>query len=227
MRWKLHLLLALIGLPVSLGLGSAEAQVGVGVNVGRIQVDQPLFGGRTYQLPPVGVVNTGHVAGEYSLRVVHLYDQEELRPAPDWFSFEPDRFYLEPGITKDVEINLRIPASAQPGDYFTFIEAYRLASDKDGHGGLALQVAAATKLTFTVKARRCGTALMSNKWLKWPASPSGAPVDSSVSLWGQDALGVLSSIRGDDSDMVAPGQPVQSQRPGVSGANKCGGDYPW
>ncbi len=225
MRWKLLIILGLVGLSVSLGLGTAHAQIGVGVNVGSIQVDQLLFAGNTYHLPSIGVVNTGHVSGEYSLRIVYRYQQEELQPPVDWFSFSPDRFHLEPETTKDVAINLRIPARAQPGDYFAFIEAYRVVSEGGQQGGLAIQVAAATKLRFTIKARQCGSPWFFNKWLNWSAGSSGTVVDSSVLLGGQNEIESLSTFKGDDRWAITSAMPSLSERPRVRGASKCVGNY--
>ena len=203
---------------------TATAQVGVGVNVCSIQVSEPMFPGRDYHLPVVGVINTGHSSGDYSLRVVHRYQQEALKPPGEWFVFEPDLFHLEPDQWKDVDIEVRIPPRAQPGNYFAFIEAYSIPQQG---AGLSVGVAVAIKLNFTVKLRLCRPALMFNKWLKRPADPTGALVDSSVSLTGQDALVSLSTIKGDDIEKAPVPVPPITRRPGVSGANICGGDYIW
>lgn len=142
----LILLLAALG-----GLsGSAFAQEGVGVNVGKIQVDEPVAPGGTYHMPPVGVINTGHDPSDYSLRIIYQHQQEDEEPPEEWFTFHPDRFRLEPGQLENVRITLRLPLTARPGDYFAFIEAFSVR-DADQQGGVALSVAAATRLTFTVE----------------------------------------------------------------------------
>ena len=149
------LLAGLIGLVFALGGSTVEAQTGVGINVGIIRVDQGLAPGGGYHLPHVGVINTGHVPGDYGIRIIHRHQQQALRPPQEWFSFEPDRFNLEPGLSQNVEIGLTLPDNARPGDYFAFIEAYRVVSEDEKHGGLAIQLAAATKLYFTVVSPKC------------------------------------------------------------------------
>ena len=142
----LILLLAALG-----GLsGSAFAQEGVGVNVGKIEVDEPVAPGGTYHMPPVGVINTGHDPSDYSLRIIYQHEQEEEEPPEEWFTFHPDRFRLEPGQLENVRITLRLPLTARPGDYFAFVEAFSVR-DADQQGGVALSVAAATRLSFTVE----------------------------------------------------------------------------
>ena len=144
-----RILLALITASVALLPMSAVAQegVGVGVNVGSIEVDEPLLSGDTYRLPPVGVVNTGHVTADYSLRVTYREAQPELRPPEDWFDFDPDRFLLEPDQVQSVQVSVSIPGSADPGDYFAFLEASPVVEGD----GVTVGVAAAVKLSFTVE----------------------------------------------------------------------------
>ena len=142
----LILLLAALG-----GLsGSAFAQEGVGVNVGKIQVDEPVAPGGTYHIPPVGVINTGHDPSDYSMRIIYQHEQEEEEPPEEWFTFHPDRFRLEPGQLENVRITLKLPVTARPGDYFAFLEAFSVR-ETDQQGGVALSVAAATRLNFTVE----------------------------------------------------------------------------
>lgn len=106
-------------------------------------------------MPSVGVVNTGHVEASYSLRVTYREGQAELRPPPEWFRFDPDRFLLEPGEVQSVSVRLSLPASAETGDYFAFLEAFPVVDE----GGVTVGVAAAAKLTFTVEPGDGGGAL--------------------------------------------------------------------
>ena len=142
--------LTLILLVVTLALipGAAWAQAGVGVNVGSIQVDQDLNPGGIYNLPAVGVINTGKDASDFSLRITYLADRPEMRPAEDWFSFTPSVFPLDAGEDRTVGIRLNVPVAARAGDYFALIEAYPVPS---GQTGVVISVAAATKLSFTVR----------------------------------------------------------------------------
>ncbi|KKK50698.1 hypothetical protein LCGC14_3122420 [marine sediment metagenome] len=144
-----RILLALITASLALLPMSADAQegVGVGVNVGSIEVDEPLLSGDSYRLPPVGVVNTGHVTADYSLHVTYREAQPELRPPEDWFDFDPDRFPLEPDQVQSVQVRVSIPGSAEPGAYFAFLEASPISEGE----GVTVGVAAAVKLSFTVE----------------------------------------------------------------------------
>ena len=146
----MRLVVAII-LAVMAGLipAGVSAQSGVGVNVGKIEIDQVLSTGGSYNLPSIGVINTGHDAGDYSVRISYMGDQEEQRPPGEWFSFSPGVFRLEPAESRTVGIRLSIPVSARAGDYFALIEA----SPKPPEGsGVVIGIAAATKLTFTVRA---------------------------------------------------------------------------
>ncbi len=146
MRWFALFLLAML---TGLVPGTVWAQAGVGVNVGKIQVDEDLAPGGTYHLPSVGVINTGHDASDYSVSISYLADQEQLRPPEEWFSFSPAVFFLEPGETQTVAMRLDIPITARPGDYFALVQASPVVADAPG---VVIGVAAATKLSFTVRA---------------------------------------------------------------------------
>ncbi len=130
--------------------GAALAQEGVGVNVGSIEVDEPIAPGGTYRLPSIGVINTGHDPGTYSLRITYLSGQPEMEPAEDWFRFSPDLFVLEPDEAQSVIVSIQLPLTARPGDYFAFVEAFPVRETEEG-GGASVGIAAATKLSFTVE----------------------------------------------------------------------------
>ena len=144
------LLLMLVGMVYFLVPQTVQGQIGVGVNVGSIKVDENLSPGGSYKLPAVGVINTEHEVAEYSLRIIYRSEQEELKPPADWFDFNPDRFRLEPDESQNVVVSINPSVNARPGDYFAFIEAYPLSTIQ-GQEGVALGIAAATKLSFTVK----------------------------------------------------------------------------
>ena len=148
----LRILTGLLAALVALGAiaGAALAQEGVGVNVGRIEVDEPIAPGGTYRLPSIGVINTGHDPGTYSLRITYLSGQPEMEPAKEWFRFSPDLFRLEPDEAHSVTVSIRLPLTARPGDYFAFIEAFPVRDVEEG-GGVAIGIAAATRLSFTVE----------------------------------------------------------------------------
>ncbi|HDZ54624.1 MAG TPA: hypothetical protein ENI19_03280 [Candidatus Nealsonbacteria bacterium] len=130
----------LIALPV-------VARIGVGVNLGKIEIDEPLKPGGIYNFPIIGVINTGDEAGDYEVEVTYHQDQPQLRPAQEWFSFEPQQFNLEPGQSQSVAIKLTLPVKTKPGDYFAYLEAHPII--KAGPG-TTIGVAAATKTYFSV-----------------------------------------------------------------------------
>ncbi len=76
------ILLTLIAFP-------SFAGVGVGVNLGKIEIDEPLKPGGIYNFPSLGVLNTGDEPGDYEVEVTYHQDQTQLRPAQEWFSFDP------------------------------------------------------------------------------------------------------------------------------------------
>lgn len=145
---KKLILFSIIGLTIIfLVTPSVIARVGVGVNLGKIQIDEPLNPGGIYNFPSIGVINTGDEPGEYELAVTYHQDQPQLRPAQEWFSFEPQQFHLEPGQSQNVTVKLTLPVKAKPGNYFAYLEAHPII--KAGPG-TTIGVAAATKAYFTV-----------------------------------------------------------------------------
>jgi hypothetical protein len=126
---------------------TARADVGVGVSLGRIEIDDELSPGGRYRLPTLSVVNTGDESGDYEVVVSYAHDQNEKRPPEGWFEFQPQRFFLKPGGSQAVAISVTLPTGAGPGDYFAFIEVHSIPARE----GVTVGVAAATKLSFTVK----------------------------------------------------------------------------
>lgn len=147
MRGKLALLVVLVLLALLSTTGLAYAQVGVGVNLGKISVDEPLMPGGSYRLPSVGVINTGQVTSDYEMAVTYHHEQKELRPSPEWVDFNPKTFTLEPEQSVPVALTLNIPVGTNPGDYFAYLEVHPVAKK----GGVAVGIAAATKLYFSIK----------------------------------------------------------------------------
>lgn len=128
-------------------ISNALAGVGVGVNLGKIKIDEPLKPGGIYNFPSIGVINTGDQPGEYELAVTYHQDQPQLRPAQEWFSFNPSLFHLEPAQSQSVAVKLSLPMKVKPGDYFCYLEAHPII--KAGPG-TTIGVAAATKTYFSV-----------------------------------------------------------------------------
>jgi hypothetical protein len=125
----------------------ATADIGVGVDLAEINIDEVLTAGNAYNLPAVGVINTGDRAADYEVEITYMNEQEEMMPSADWFRFDPQRFRLEAGTSKKISISLHIPQDASPGQYFALIEAHPVVG---GSGGITIGIAAATKLRFNV-----------------------------------------------------------------------------
>jgi len=125
------------------------ARIGVGVGIGKMEVEKKLKPGMVLQLPSLPILNTGDELAEYETTVEYHEGVPELRPPREWLSFNPQKFYLEPGKVQQVEVILSIPLKAQPGDYFCYLEGHPLIK-KSGQGGAAIGIAAAAKLYFTI-----------------------------------------------------------------------------
>src|SRR3972149_6937993 len=126
---------------------TAAAQTGVGISHGEIAVEEDLSRGGRYELPGVTVTNTGTEAARYEVVISSIQDQRELLPESGWFRFQPQAFDLTPGQSQVVSIALNVGSSAEPGDYFSLIEAHPIQPEE----GVTIGVAAATKLSFHVK----------------------------------------------------------------------------
>ena len=130
------------------------AKISVGVGLGKINIDKPLRAGGIYDLPSLPVLNTGDEPSDYAVGVDYFQDQETksdmgLRPAAEWFHFEPQLFHLEPGKVQMVKITLTLPTKdIKPANYFAYLEAHPVK--KSEAGITAVNIAAATKLWFTV-----------------------------------------------------------------------------
>jgi hypothetical protein len=143
---RLGAVIGLLLLWLILGQTTA-AGPGVGVTLGSIQIDELLDRGAGYDLPEVGVINTGDAASDYEVVIGYMDGRTELKPPDDWFSFQPQRFQLAPGQVHNVRISLNLPTGAEPGDYFALIEAHPIADVE----GVRIQAAAASTLTFTIE----------------------------------------------------------------------------
>ncbi|MDD4382462.1 MAG: hypothetical protein PHE21_03950 [Candidatus Dojkabacteria bacterium] len=133
-------------LPLSPILASG---IGVGVGSGKITINDKLKNGMVYKFPDLIVINTGDRESNYMVGVSYNQDQKELLPPQEWFTFTPDRFFLNPGESQNVAIKLRLPIdNVVPGDYFAYLEASPVIDDEDGVATVG--IAAAAKLTFTI-----------------------------------------------------------------------------
>ena len=143
-----QLLFVLFAVLSLLVVPTAFGSIGVGVGVGKIQMGEPLQAGGIYNLSAVPVLNTGDEPAQYEMSVEYQENVPQMRPVREWFNFEPQSFYLEPGKVQIVKVTLTLPAKVQPGDYFAYLEAHPVA--KSVAGQTSVGVAAAAKLYFTV-----------------------------------------------------------------------------
>jgi hypothetical protein len=151
------------------GSGTSAGDSGIAITVGKIAVSEGLKPGGRYDLPSVGVINTGTKRQAYELTVDYIDGQTEKRPSPRWIEFAPRSFVLDAGEAQTVRIHLELPTGADPGDYFAYIQAQSTNSLDQ-----SIQAAVATKLSFSVKSTNWFDAQKTriNRWLDgaspWP-----------------------------------------------------------
>lgn len=125
------------------------AKVGVGVGTGKIEVSEKLKAGSTTKIPSIVVINTGDETSFYEIQIDYRDNVPEIRPAKEWFVFEPQVFELDPGEQKVVNITLKLPVKGvEPGDYFAFVSASPVKILEEGRA--SINVAAASRLYFSV-----------------------------------------------------------------------------
>jgi hypothetical protein len=131
----------------SLAISGVHADRGVGVTLGEIVVEERLAPGGSWELARLGVLNTGDEPGAYEVTVSYADDAGAKRPPPSWFQFSPSRFDLAAGDSRMVDVQLTLPTGADAGQYFAYLEAHPVTEKE----GVSVSVAAATKVSFTVK----------------------------------------------------------------------------
>jgi len=145
---RIFFFLLLVGFFALFFSNSAYAKIGVGVGTGKIQVEDKLKSGMSYELPPLTVLNTGDESSDYGASITYHQDQPQLAPPQEWFDFSPSEFYLEPGEAQTVAIKLSLPLKTVPGDYFAYLEGHPVKKSQSGN--TTIGVAAAAKLYFTI-----------------------------------------------------------------------------
>ncbi len=126
---------------------SLDARVGVGVGTSKINIDEVLLPGKSYDLPPLTVINTGDEVSNYTVGISYHEQQPEIMPPESWFVFLPKEFNLESGQSQIVSIKLNIPVKAVPGNYFAYLEGRPVAGES---GQTRVNIAAAARLNFQV-----------------------------------------------------------------------------
>jgi hypothetical protein len=145
-RWVAAAAMAVLLVQLSTAAALAAAR-GVALDSGRITVETPLVGGRSYQLAKLTVRNPGSLKTKYDL-VVTPIETDARTPDAAWFSFSPRQVTLAAGKRQAVAVSMRLPANAAPGRYEVLIGA-RVAPSAPG---MSIGAAAASRLTFVVAA---------------------------------------------------------------------------
>jgi hypothetical protein len=173
------ILAALLATLAFLSVANTSAERGVGVTLGEIVVEERLAPGGSWELPRLGVLNTGDEAGAYEVTVSYAEDSNGKRPPAGWFTFSPARFDLTAGDSRMVDVRLTLPTGADAGDYFAYLEAHPVTSAE----GVSVSVAAATKVSFSVKDASWLAAQRTrvNRWID----------DNQMLIWGAIAIGAI------------------------------------
>lgn len=148
---------------LQLSCAAAAAAQGVALDSGRITVETPLVGGKSYQLARLGVRNPGTQRTKYDLIVTPIRTEANT-PQPAWVSFSPKQVSLQAGKQQMVTVSIRIPKDAAPGRYEILVGA-RVAPSDDG---MAIAAGAAARLTFTVAGETGTPAIVTVLQVWWP-----------------------------------------------------------
>lgn len=133
----------LVSLPVA-----ASASIGVGIQAGPVRLGSVAEPGRSYDLPPVYVVDTGTEPESVHLVVKRLSHGPGRDVPPSWIQVSGSDVKLDAHQSARIPVKLVIPGDAKPGAYLSDVVAHGSAGLDAGQATLA--VAAATKLQFTV-----------------------------------------------------------------------------
>jgi hypothetical protein len=149
---------------IHLSGGGAAATQGVALDTGRIDVETPLVGGRSYQLARLSVRNPGSQRTKYDL-VVTPIQTDARSPQPSWITFSPKQVTVQPGKQQAVSVSIRVPKNAAGGQYEILVGA-KVAPAANG---MAIAAGAAARLTFTVAAAAAAEPIVTVLQQWWPA----------------------------------------------------------
>lgn len=158
MRRRAATITLALGAALLASAAPAAGGIAVSIDVGSIAVREQLVPGGEYRLPTFGVRNPGTEPTSYVLSVSYVDGQEGLRPAAEWFSFDPATLTLGAGEARAIATTLDIPTDAEPGEYAALIGP-QIATDGSGP---QVGAGAAARLSFTVQP---SSAL--DAWLRW------------------------------------------------------------
>jgi hypothetical protein len=145
----------LVSFPVA-----ASASIGVGIQAGPVRLGGVAEPGRTYDLPPVYVVDTGTEPESVRLVVKRLSHGPGRDVPPSWIQVSGPDVKLTAHQSARIPVQLVVPSDAKPGPYLSDVVVHGSAGLSAGQATLA--VAAATKLQFTVGDDPAPAGLLSN-----------------------------------------------------------------
>ena len=156
---------------VASAITAGANSIGVGIQVGPVRLAGIAHAGRTYDLPPVYVVNTGTEPETVRLDVQRLSKGAGRDVPKSWFKPGQTDVHLDARQSATIPVQLVVPADAKLGPYFSDVVAHGSASIEAGAASLG--VAAATKLQFTV-----GKPVPAGFWSRQPATAARARTSS-------------------------------------------------
>ena len=127
---------------------AAPVDVAVGIDPGTVEVGQPIAPDTDSVVGEVTVRNPGSQRSAYT-----MYAQEApdgLAISPDWFTFEPSDFELDPGASQVITVRIRPDAGASPGRYTALLTA-ALAASPDSPAAAQVSGAVATEASFVIE----------------------------------------------------------------------------
>lgn len=99
------------------------AQASVSVGTAQLKPPVGIEAGKDYVFEPVVITNDGDLIGMFEMSVTFNETQVQHKPEAKWLEFSEQKFVLEPGQSKLVTVTLKVPVTAQSGEYFAYIEA--------------------------------------------------------------------------------------------------------
>ena len=167
MSGRLRLRAAIAGMAavaaIQLSCAAAAAAQGVALDTGRISVEMPLVGGRSYQLARLGVRNPGSQRAKYDL-VVTPIRTSAITPESSWITFTPKQVTVQAGKQQAVTVSIRVPKNARAGRYEVLVGAQVAPSAS----GMAIAAGAAARLTFTVAGAAATAPIVTVLETWWP-----------------------------------------------------------
>jgi hypothetical protein len=123
MRSRLLMVLSLAPLVLAAMCAPAFATLGVGTTTPRIVIDQDVYPGGVYRLPPIPAINTGTELEVIKVFVDRASKQTELYADPRWFAISPTAATVGPGTAAPFDSVLTLPLVVAPGTYQALVVA--------------------------------------------------------------------------------------------------------